>query len=224
MRPALLVVFILVAVQSGCGFEVGKKPTDGEAPVEIATPVESSPVREAEPAVAAPTPEQTIAPGEADLEEQDRDSDQDPVEVIRRRIAWKKTHAPDGRPPTATPLPVFDRNVRLDGIASSSDLGLMWSRTAAGGFNAEDARTHCQVSDLGGFIDWRAPSVDELHALLIAEMDNAWGDEVRLLWTSTPHDPRGFETIDLPGMTRSHREVGVAHVVCVRDVAPGGGS
>jgi hypothetical protein len=119
---------------------------------------------------------------------------------------------------------VFGREFHGDEIASSADLGLMWPRDAAGGFNQEDAHTYCEVLDLGGYDDWRLPSVDELHGLMFAELDLDWGDDVRMLWSSTPHDPRGFETIGVPGLSRSHMVVGVAHAVCVRNVAPGEGS
>jgi len=227
VRALPTVLCVAIAFQVGCGFKLPDKRDD--QPDLVPTPVE----RALPPASPAVEPPPTAAvPGEG--EPGDVGPDEEPgsegppgdaaAEVIRRRIAWKRTHAPVDRTPTATPLPIFQREFVAAGIAESPDLGLMWTTRAAGGFSPEDAAAYCEVLELGGYDDWRLPPVDELVGVLYAEAGRSWGADVRELWSSTPHDPRGFETVGVPEIFRSNRVVGMAHAVCTRSVAPAGGS
>jgi hypothetical protein len=219
----------IITVLAGCGFELPRRTTVDDTRTPVATPGTGK-TDAPQPVVEPELPDEgdvPPAPGDAeaaDAADGQNKVTQDPIEVIQRRIAWRKTHAPGKRPPTPTPTPVIGRQILTGGIGSSADLGLMWLRSAAGGFSAEDAREYCEILWLGGLGDWRLPSIDELHGVAIAEREPGWSDGVRVLWSSTPHDPRGYDTIELPEIRRSSLEVGVAHAVCVRDVAPDEGS
>jgi len=229
VRLLLLAVFSVALVQAGCGFEVSRRSAEGDVPVESRPAVVADPREPSETRLADATPDaggspETQADNAADGPVPYRQPGEAAADVIRTRIAWREAHAPDTRPAAATAPPVIAREIHRDSIASSPDLGVMWVREAAGGYKFEDALTYCEVLVTAGYDDWRLPGIDELQGLLYAETDIGWGNEVRVFWSSTPHDPRGVQTIVLPDITRSHQMVGVAFAVCVRNVAPDGGS
>lgn len=139
------------------------------------------------------------------------------ADVIRTRIAWRQ-HAEEGVPwPTPTPPPPLPVTV-AGGVAWATDIGLMWTESAAGLFEYQDAVDHCRGSSAGGYQDWVVPSITELELLLATEYYPSWIDDVPRLWSSTAHDIRGVITVVLPEVTRSHQAIGMAHVVCVRRI------
>jgi len=139
------------------------------------------------------------------------------ADVIRTRIAWRK-HAEEGVPwPTATPPPPLPVTA-AGGVAWSSDIGLMWTESAAGLFEYQDAVALCRGLSIAGYRDWRMPSITELELLLATDFHPPWIDDVPQLWSSTEHDVRGVVTVMLPELTRSRQAVGMAHVVCVRRI------
>ena len=85
-----------------------------------------------------------------------------------------------------------------------------------GVFEHPDAVTYCEELETAGFEDWRVPTIDELERILATESGPAWHGGARELWSATPDEVRGVETLVLPGGERSHLAVGVAHVLCVR--------
>jgi hypothetical protein len=103
-----------------------------------------------------------------------------------------------------------------DKTVSAPEIGLMWARSPVGAFEHLDAVTYCEGMDTAGFEDWRLPTIDELESILAAETEPAWYGGARVLWSATPHEVRGVETLVLPGGERSRLTVGVAHVLCVR--------
>jgi hypothetical protein len=94
----------------------------------------------------------------------------------------------------------------------------MWSEEAVGVFEYRDADAHCQGLKIAGFDDWRIPSITELELLLATEFSPAWRVEIGALWTSTQYNLREVQTIVFPDRSRSHQEVGMAHVLCVRSL------
>jgi hypothetical protein len=104
------------------------------------------------------------------------------------------------------------------GVVWAHEIGLMWSESAVGVFDYRDAGAYCEGLTSAGFGDWRIPSITELELLLATEFRLAREDEIGVLWTSSPYPHRGVQTIKLPGETRSHQEVGMAHVLCVRSI------
>jgi hypothetical protein len=137
------------------------------------------------------------------------------VDVIRTRIAFKERARSGGPPPTATPGPPTD--VRVDGDAVvAPGIALMWMRSAAGAFEYADAESLCRELEVGEFEDWRLPDIFELERLLQTEHGWSAAAGARMLWSSTPDEVRGVETVELPAGTRSHQKVGLAHVICVR--------
>lgn len=94
----------------------------------------------------------------------------------------------------------------------------MWTESAVGGFEYADAEAHCSVLSIDEFTDWRVPSLTELELLMATEYQPSWIGPINTLWTSTPYEFRGVYTLTFPGPSRSHQEVGMAHVVCVRSL------
>ncbi len=140
------------------------------------------------------------------------------LEVIRTRIAWKEGGEATGSPPTATVPPHIVLEVR-QATVSAPAIGLLWLRSAGGLFEYADAVSHCSGLDTGGYADWRLPEIVELERLVAVERGAPWLSGVQELWSATPHRSRGVETVTLPAGVRSHQAVGMAHVVCVRDLA-----
>ena len=139
------------------------------------------------------------------------------ADVIRTRIAWRQ-HSEEGVPwPTPTPPPPLPVTVS-GGVAWASDIGLMWTESAAGLFEYQDAVEHCLGLSTAGYRDWRMPSITELELLLATEFRPSWIVAVPRLWSSSAHDIRGVITVVLPDGTRSPQAVGMAHVVCVRRI------
>ncbi len=139
------------------------------------------------------------------------------ADVIRTRIAWRR-HTEEGVPwPTPTPPPPMPVST-AGGAVWAPEIGLMWTESAVGMFEFQDAVEHCRGLATAGFGDWRLPSVTELELLLATEFRPSWIDDVPRLWSSTEHDIRGVVTVVLPEVARSQQAVGMAHVLCVRRI------
>ena len=139
------------------------------------------------------------------------------ADVIRTRIAWRR-HAEEGVPwPTPSPPPPLPISA-AGGAVWASEIGLMWTESAAGMFEFEDAVDYCRGLSTAGFGDWTMPSVTELELLLATEFRPAWIDQVPRLWSSTEHEVRGHLTVLLPEIARSPQAVGLAHVLCTRRI------
>jgi len=54
-----------------------------------------------------------------------------------------------------------------NGIIKDTVTGLMWQKaTAPGAYTWDEARAYCESLSLGGFTDWRLPTLTELYALV----------------------------------------------------------
>lgn len=54
-----------------------------------------------------------------------------------------------------------------DGVVCTDSLsGLIWQHDADCCYDWQDAKTYCENLDLGGYSDWRLPSLDELRTLV----------------------------------------------------------
>jgi hypothetical protein len=141
--------------------------------------------------------------------------DEAAADVIRTRIAWRDREEGGGPWPTPTPPPPLPVTT-AGGTVWASEIALMWTEVAAGGFEYGDATAYCAGLSIGEFNDWRVPTLQELELLMATEFQPSWAGGMRTLWTSTPYEFRGVHTLTYPGPSRSHQEVGMAHVVCVR--------
>jgi hypothetical protein len=112
-----------------------------------------------------------------------------------------------------------DADITDDGLVTAKSIRLMWTPSAVGAFSYEDAASYCRGLELGSRKDWRLPTVTELVELLAADVVPITPGRGGSLWTSSTAEHRGVITIDTSDWTQSWKEVGVAHVICVREVA-----
>ena len=205
-QPAVVVLLVVIVVGPvGCRRGEDRQiPTSETGAQEVQGPgtqVDASP---AEP---------DLEPGGAEGEEPGAAA----ADVIRTRIAWRK-HTEEGVPwPTPTPPPPLAVSA-AGGAVWASEIGLMWTESAAGMFEFQDAVEYCRGLSIAGFGDWTMPSVTELELLMATDFRPSWIDDVPLLWSSTEHDVRGVMAVVLPEVARSQRAVGMAHVLCVRRI------
>jgi hypothetical protein len=137
------------------------------------------------------------------------------VDVIRTRIAYKE-RAGSGEP-TSTPTPLPPAEVRVEGeVVVAPGIALMWTRSAVGTFEYGDAVSYCTGLEIGDLDDWRLPQIAELERLLATDRGREAAVGARVLWSSTPDEIRGVETVEMPSGIRSHQKIGFAHVICVR--------
>lgn len=128
----------------------------------------------------------------------------------------------------ANAAPCSGRYTVADGTVTDNDTNLTWEKNATYGevpwkadfFLDPSAVRHCQeINDfaLGGFTDWRLPTVLELQTLVDDSIDNQGGavpsldptafddpDQNGIYWSSTPHlDPSSLQwfTVDF-GLSR----------------------
>lgn len=135
------------------------------------------------------------------------------LEVIRTRIAGKEQGA-EGGAPAPEPEPTIVVEMLAGGVMAAPDLGLTWTERPGGMFDAEDARAYCDgLAAEGGA--WRLPEIWELETIVRCDPGVCRRDGSVELWSATAHQERGLETWDCRRMTRSHRAVGMAQVVCV---------
>lgn len=204
---SLAAVLLALAVVGlvGCKLGEDREPPDGE----VALQQPEGPGTQADESPVVPHPESAGGGGEA--------SAAAAADVIRTRIAWRR-HAEEGVPwPTPTPPPPIPVSA-AGGAVSAPEIGLMWTESAAGMFEFEDAVEYCRGLSTAGFQDWRMPSVTELELLLTTEFRPAWIGGVPRLWSATEDELRGVVTVLLPEVTRSRQAVGMAHVLCVRRI------
>jgi len=207
-RVAVLAVSI-VAVCGGCPMET--MPTSCRPTEEAAAPSDHP-----QPPATVPTP--TTIPGEMDpaatpiVPVSDSGS---AVGVIRTRIA-KRTIAASRTGSIPSPTPRMAVRMAEDGTASSSALGLMWSREVHGLYEFEHAEIFCRKLELADYHDWRLPTIDELDRLMHSEFTPGSRGSFHALWSSTPDEHRGVQTFDLLEWQRSSQAAGMAHALCVR--------
>lgn len=84
--------------------------------------------------------------------------------------------------------------INTNGTVSDPSTGLMWQQESAGKMTYEDAVSYCKNLTLGGYNDWRAPSVEELFCLANRSRGkpaidtNAFPDTMSsFYWSSTTH-------------------------------------
>ena len=140
------------------------------------------------------------------------------LEVIRTRIADRDRRRAGLPPPTPSPTPRADASILPSGVVAAPSIGLMWTPHAVGGYGYRDAERHCNGLDLGGFTDWRLPTIDDLERAMGADVVVSIPTTARALWTRTPAENRGHVTLDPTTGARSWMDAGLAHVVCVRAI------
>jgi len=59
-----------------------------------------------------------------------------------------------------------DTDVDIEGAWRDDDTSLYWQEKATGWKPAEDAPAHCEDLELGGYDDWRLPTIGELRSLI----------------------------------------------------------
>lgn len=98
-------------------------------------------------------------------------------------------------PRPLTPCPVKNRfAIAADGCVSDAGTGLTWSRenVPGGRMNWAKAKEACAALRLGGFSDWRLPTIQELLTLVDYDRHEPAIDtdffscEANWYWTSTP--------------------------------------
>ena len=92
-----------------------------------------------------------------------------------------------------------------DGTIRDLRTGLCWHATPSSAIDYRDAQRYCDSSDVGGFDDWRLPTIDELRALYVSlwgsypfEVFNwpSGGRYYNSFWSSTSAGYDGYRTID----------------------------
>ena len=136
------------------------------------------------------------------------------LEVLRALAARKEQDT--GR--LATPSPVLPHGLHpgTSGTLEAPDLGLAVTREAIGLFSHEDAAAYCNGMSLGGFADWRLPTIVELKRLATWPSYPSNRDQISALWSSSQHDVSGYLLLLLPETSVAHRSAGTAHAICVR--------
>jgi hypothetical protein len=115
-----------------------------------------------------------------------------------------------------------------DGTVTDNVTGLIWeSPSPNGSFSLAAAVGHCTGLNLGGFTDWRLPSVIELFSLVDFSVTNPTintthfpGTTPGTYWSSTPSPLAGNQwivTFSVGLMTPNHAIAGgIGSVRCVR--------
>jgi hypothetical protein len=201
-----LALLILVALVPACRW-LPEPADDAEV---AAQPTETAPAQPAEKQVSdAPESDESIEV--VAVPEQGSAA----VDVIRTRIAYKQRAGSGG--PTQTPTPMPPAEVRVEGeVVVAPGIALMWTRSAVGTFEYGDAVSYCTGLEIGDLDDWRLPHIAELERLLATDRGREAAIGARVLWSSTPDEIRGVETVEMPSGSRSHQKIGLAHVICVR--------
>jgi len=140
------------------------------------------------------------------------------ADVIRTRLARRERQAQAAPPATPIPPERPATVVCRGGVVSAARLGLMWMDQPVGVLAHSDALVLCPDLSHAGCDDWRMPTIHELEAVVRAQPEPDWTDPVQVLWSTTPHDPRGVRVVDLVRNEVSHQATGMAHVLCVRDM------
>jgi hypothetical protein len=82
-----------------------------------------------------------------------------------------KSQTPVASNPIAHPAPVSAKSLTInsDGTLTDPEAGLMWQVIDDGiERNQEDALVYCSELELGGFTDWRLPTIEEFEVLRAA--------------------------------------------------------
>jgi len=179
---------------------------------------------EAKPGQVASTPEPgrgskpEEAPPSVWIEPSRRPSQDEALEVVRKRLDAEDESGVAVDLATPSPEPSVVLQTRDDGVIWVDALGLMWTREAAGVFASEDTGTYCEGLSLGGHADWRLPNIAELGRILTSGFSPSARSRVRALWSGSRHPVRGTWAFDLASEAPVPLDATVAHVVCVREL------
>ncbi|MCP4899485.1 MAG: DUF1566 domain-containing protein [bacterium] len=136
------------------------------------------------------------------------------LDVIRRRLTAEQGGE------TARKTPKVKIELRYeDQTVAAQELGIMWTREAAGVFEFSDSDQYCESLKLASYSDWRLPRMNELQRLLSTGYFPSSRAGVQILWTATPHSSRGMMAYDLSQHRQVQMPAGLAHVVCVRHIS-----